>query len=187
MTAGLGPGGPHVKGYEMHIRLTNRKKTLIAAALLSAVAFPGVAMANSTSANLSVTATVTANCTVSTSPVAFGSFDALAGSAIDATGGVTVTCTNGTSWAAAAGAGSGTGATLASRKLSSGANLLNYSLFTDTGRTTLWGDGTATTATIANTGSGTAQAVTIYGRIAASQAAAPAGSYSDTVSVTITY
>jgi spore coat protein U-like protein len=171
----------------MIIQLTKLKTTMIAGAILAAAALSGTAHANSTSANLSVTATVTANCSVSTSPVAFGSFNALAGTAVDATGGVTVTCTNGTAWTAAADAGSGTGASLATRKLGSGSNLLDYTLYTNSGRTTLWGDGTATTATIGNTGSGVAQNVTIYGRIAAGQATAPAGSYSDTVLVTITY
>src|SRR4051812_22497484 len=103
----------------MHIQLTKLNKAMIATAMLAAGALPGVAHANSTSANLSVTATMTANCSVSTSPVAFGSFNAVAGTAVDATGGVTVTCTNGTTWSAAADAGAGTGASLATRKLTS--------------------------------------------------------------------
>jgi spore coat protein U-like protein len=111
----------------------------------------------------------------------------LSGSNVDAAGGITVSCTNGTAWTASASAGTGTGATLASRKLVSGANLLNYALFTDSERSLLWGDGTASTATITGTGTGAGQVRAIYGRVAAGQTSAPAGSYADTVAVTITY
>ena len=47
--------------------------------------------------------------------------------------------------------------------------------------------GTGSTATIGDTGTGSAQAVTIYGRVGSGQTSAPAGSYADTVSVTVTY
>lgn len=156
-----------------------------AAAMIAGV--PTLAFAETATSSLGVTATVTENCTVSTAPVAFGAVDTLSGGNVDATGGVTVTCTNGTPWAASASAGSGSGATLATRKLVSGANTLNYALYTDSARSSVWGDGTATTATVANTGSGSAQSFTVYGRVMSGQASAPAGAYSDTVAVTISY
>jgi spore coat protein U-like protein len=164
-----------------------RKPALAAAAILATCAFAAPAMAATASSTLSVTATVTANCTVSTSAVAFGNVNTISGSAVDATGSISVTCTNGTAWSAAAGAGGGTGATVAARKMLSGSNLLNYALYSDSGRTTLWGDGTLTTAAITGTGSGSAQSSTIYGRVASGQTSAPAGSYADTVAVTVTY
>lgn len=168
---------------------SSNRSRFAALVIIAACAFgaPGAAHAGTTTSSLSVSATVTANCTVSTSPVAFGSVDVLSGSNVDATGGVTATCTNGTAWSAAAGAGSGTGATLTSRKMSFGSNLLNYSLYTDSGRTTVWGDGSGTTATVSNTGTGGGQNFTVYGRIASGQSSVPAGGYSDTVVVTITY
>lgn len=161
-----------------------------AGAAMAAVAALGLAppaLAQTAGGSLSVSATVTANCTVSTSPLAFGSVNTLSGSNVDGTGGVSVTCTNGTGWTASAGAGSGSGATLASRRLTSGVNLLTYNLFTDAARSTVWGDGSASTATVGNTGTGNAQSFTVYGRIGSGQSSAPAGSYADTVAVTITY
>jgi spore coat protein U-like protein len=158
--------------------------TLLGAAALAA---PGTAYAANTVTSVGVSATIAANCTVSTTAVAFGSVNTLSGSAVDATGGISVACTSGTVWAASAGAGSGTGATFASRKMTSGSDLLNYSLFTDSGRSSVWGDGTGGTSTVGNTGTGSAQPVTIYARIAAGQTSAPTGSYSDTVSVTVAY
>jgi spore coat protein U-like protein len=154
--------------------------------ILVAAAAPGTAYAETQSATMSVSATVTANCTVSTSPVAFGSVDTLGGNH-DATGSVTVNCTNGAAWSAGANQGSGTGATMANRRMTSGANTLTYRLFTDAGRTVTWGDGSTGTAAVAGTGTGSTQSFTIYGRVPSGQTTVRAGSYADTVSVTITY
>ena len=158
-----------------------------AAATAAVLTMSAPAFAQSASSSLNVTATVTPNCTVSTSAIAFGSVNTLSGSNVDGTGGVTVTCTNGTPWTASAGAGSGSGASFNGRKLSAGSNMLTYNLYTDSSRSSIWGDGTGSTATLGNTGSGGTQNFTIYGRIAAGQTSAPAGNYSDTVSVTVSY
>jgi spore coat protein U-like protein len=155
--------------------------------IVSAAAFTAPAFAATTSSTLNVDATVTANCTVSTSPIAFGSVNPISGADVDASGGITVTCTNGTGWTAAAGVGSGSGASFASRRMSDGSNLLSYNIYTDSGRTSVWGDGTGSTATIGNTGDGSAQSVTVYGRVASGQTSVPPGDYDDTVSVTVTY
>jgi len=134
-------------------------------------------------APMTVSATVTATCNVTTSAVAFGNVDVTSGSNVDAVGGISVTCTNGTAWAAAAGAGNGTGATVTARKMASGANLLNYALFTDSARTTNFGGAN----TISGTGSGSAQASSVYGRVASGQTSVPSGSYADSVAITLTY
>ena len=145
------------------------------------------ALAAEDTATLGVSATVTSNCVVSTTALSFGNVDVTAAADVDGTGGISVTCTSGTSWTATAGVGGGTGATFASRKMANGVNLLNYALYTDTERTTVWGDGATGTGSITGTGSGSAQASTIYGRVPQGQTSLPAGSYSDTVTVTVTY
>jgi spore coat protein U-like protein len=156
---------------------------LTAAAALAATP----ASAATTSTSLSVTATVTANCTVSSSTVAFGNVNPLGGN-VDATGGITVTCTNGTGWSAAAGVGAGSGASYAARRMDDGGpNLLNYNLYTDSARSNVWGDGTGSTTLFSGTGTGLAQAVTVYGRVPTGQTTVPPGSYDDTVAVTVTY
>ncbi len=156
----------------------------VAAAALAATP----ATAATTTSSLSVNATVTANCSVSTTAVSFGNVNVLSGSNADATGGLSVTCTSGTAWTATADAGAGTGASLATRKMTSGSNLLNYALYTESTRTTLWGDGGIVVAgTFTGTGNGSAQASTIYARVPSGQTSVPAGSYADTVTVTVTY
>lgn len=165
---------------------TLRSIALAGVAVLAIAAQPAYA-ATSTS-NLSVDATVTANCDVTTAAVSFGDVNVLSGANVDGTGDVSVTCTSGTAWAASAGLGSGTGASLDSRKMMSGSDLLSYSLYTDSARSSVWGDGVGGTSSMfSGTGSGSAQANVIYARVPSGQISAPAGSYADTVVVTVTY
>jgi spore coat protein U-like protein len=159
-----------------------------AAAVLTVVFAAAPAFATDATSSLEVNATVTANCTVSTDPLAFGNVDVTSGQAAQGTGSVSVTCTNGTAWTAAADAGAGEGADRSTRKMADGANLLNYGLFTDAAHTQLWGDGVeGATATFTGTGTGTAQIKTVYGLISAGQTGVPAGAYADTVQVTVSY
>ena len=101
---------------------------------------------------------------------------------MDGSGGLSITCTNGTAWSAAAGVGSGSGASFASRRMTSGANLLAYNLYTSAARTTVWGDGTASTGAFTGTGTGAAQSVTVYGRVGSGQTSVPAGAATPTPS-----
>jgi spore coat protein U-like protein len=156
-------------------------------ALAIAAVFSQPAFAQTAGANLGSSAEVTANCAVSSTPIDFGSVDVTTGAAVVGTGGISVVCTNGTPWSASADAGTGGAATLAVRQMSDGANTLDYVLYTEPTRTTIWGDGVTTTATIDDTGTGVAQDKTIYGRISAAQTGTVAGSYADTVAVTVTY
>jgi spore coat protein U-like protein len=143
----------------------------------AAICLPAPAIASTVGGSLATSATVTANCTVSTTPLAFGNVDSTSASNVDATGGLSITCTNGSAWTASAGVGAGSGASYASRKMTAGS----------AARTTVWGDGTASTGTIGGTGNGSAQSVTVYGRVGGGQNGVPVGSYADTVAVTITY
>jgi len=172
------------------LRITpQRARKAAVAAALATTALAAPAFAQTTSSDLSVSATVTENCTLTTTAVSFGNVNTTSATNVDGTGGISVTCTSGLAWAASANAGLGTGATLTVRKMANGANLLDYALYTESTRTTLWGDGATGngTATINDTGNGSAQAKTIYARVPGGQSTVPAGSYSDTVSVTVTY
>lgn len=149
------------------------------------------AMAGSASSNLSTTASVTANCTISTTALDFGAYDpvsANASSALTGSGSVSTTCTNGSSVAIRLGQGSNADAGSSDdsplRRLKAGSNYLSYALYQDAARTTVWGNTTATDVEI--TGSGAAQTNTIYGTIPAGQNV-PAGSYSDTVIATVDF
>ncbi len=164
-------------------------RVLALSALSTAALVSSSAHAQTATSSLSTSATVTKNCVVSATAIGFGNVDVTTGNAVDGTGGLSVTCTSGTPWSAAANAGSATGATAATRKMVNGADatkLLNYTLYTNDARTTVWGDA-VDASKFSGTGSGSAQASTIYGRVLAGQTSLPAGSYADTVTVTVTY
>ncbi len=135
------------------------------------------------STTVSVTGSISPVCTVSTTALAFGSYVQTAASL--GTGTVTVTCTNTAPYQISLGAGANSNGT--SRRMAgpSGARL-SYTLYSNSARTTLWGDGTTYGSKVSATGSGAAQARTVYGTIPAGQAPTP-GSYSDTVLVTVEY
>jgi spore coat protein U-like protein len=166
----------------------NSRKTLLFSMMSGLLVLSIPALGATASGVLNVSATISSDCTVGASTLAFGTLSSgavLAGN-IDIAGTVTVNCTNGAPYTVRLGVGAGTGATFASRKMTAGANLLNYSIYSTTGRTTVWGDGTAATVTVAGTGSGAVQSLSAYGRIFSGQTP-QAGTYNDTVTVTVTY
>ena len=149
------------------------------------IPWAGTSHAASTTTTFAVQATITATCTInSASTLNFGTLGVLA-SNTDQTSTLQVTCTNTTPYNIGLDVGTGSGATVAVRKLTSGGATVNYTLYSDSGRSTLWGN-TVSTDTVAGTGNGTAQSFTVYGRIPTQTTPAP-GNYTDTITVTVTY
>ncbi len=139
-------------------------------------------------------ATCVCTCTVATVNVAFGSYNPLPGAASDSTGSVTLDCSviaGSVSYTEALSAGNGSNG-YAPRTMSSGANHVNYNLYLDSARATVWGDGTGSTQTQSGA-SGTiingtySNTFTVYGRILSNQTSTQPGSYSDSITVTVTY
>lgn len=156
---------------------------LVASALFA----PAAASAEQINTTLTVEADVVAHCTVSAGSIDFPDVNPLSGANVNGSGTFSVSCTNGTGWTAAAGIGSGSGASYTARKMTFGANTLNYNLYTSNTYGTVWGDGSASTAMLSGTGTGAAQSTTVYGRVPLGQNTARPGGYSDSVSITITY
>lgn len=172
---------------------TPSRLTLLATSLVAAglAGLSGTASAQTETANLDVSATVAASCTISTAALAFGTYDPIVTNAsdpLDATGTVTVTCTNGSTTAITLGQGANADGTSTDaapeRRMAAGTDHLSYDLYSDTGRTTVWGN-TAPTS-VAHTGTGTSTDLTVYGRITGGQNV-PAASYADTVVATVTF
>lgn len=158
------------------------KSAIIAASCLGALAAPNGAQAASTTATMNNTATVAAFCTVATTSLAFGTYTSAANATTTAT--VTATCTNTTSYTVALDKGTN-GATETARlmKAGSSAATLSYGIYSDSGYTTNWG---TTAGSQSGTGNGSAQTLTAYGKIPSGQFVTP-DSYTDTVTVTLTY
>jgi spore coat protein U-like protein len=153
--------------------------------LTAIVGFTGAASAATTTTNLAVSANVLGTCAVSTTGLAFGTYDPNQGTDLNQTATISTNCTTGIPYDIGLDAGMGAGATVTSRLMTSGANTLAYGLYSDAAYTTNWGN-TVGTDTVAATGTGAAQTTTVYGKITAGTPAAT-GSYTDTVVVTISY
>ena len=150
------------------------------------LAAPAVAQTDSDSFNVS--ANVSKNCSITTTPVSFGVYDPVVANAtapLDGTGAVIVTCTKGAGTSIDLGLGTNpTGSTR--RMTAGGGDFLTYQLYQDSGRTTVWGSGGSAGQTIAGAPSKAPRTFTVFGRVPAGQDV-PAGSYADTVIATINF
>jgi len=136
-----------------------------------------VSSAGTQTGNFSVTATVSAECTIAATALSFGTYT---GAVLNVNSAVNVTCTNSTPYNVGLNQGTATGATVTTRKMTGASTTLNYALYSNSGLSTNWG------ATLAGTGNGSLQALTVYGQIPAGQYVKP-GSYTDTITATVTY
>jgi spore coat protein U-like protein len=139
-----------------------------------------------------------ADCSVTTSGLAFGVYDPTISTPDDSTGSVTVTCNytggsaSGVSYTIAF--SSGNSGSFSQRRLVAGTLQLGYNLFSDAGRTVVLGNGTGGTSVFTGgftvgpgVGNGTRTGThTVYGRIPALQAVEP-GNYADPIIVTLTF
>lgn len=133
-------------------------------------------------------------CSVSTSGVAFGSFNPLPGASADTVGTISVTCTgtagDSVSYTLTLSAGLGSFTT---RKMLLASNALYYNLYTDSGCTQIWGDTSSGTVSVADAMTGLSSApqtknYSVYSRIASGQNHAKGGAgYSDSLLVTLAY
>jgi spore coat protein U-like protein len=150
-----------------------------------------LSLATTTTTTFTVSITLTATCTItSASAMNFGTTGIL-NAAIPQTSTINVICSSGTGYNIGLDAGAGTGATVAARKMTNSSNTVTYSLYRDTNHTQVWGN-TVGTDTVSGTGDGQAagQSYTVYGLVPAQTtppAAAGGTTYSDTITVTVTY
>ena len=141
----------------------------------------------------SFTATVNANCNISTTTMNFGSNAPTIASNIDSTATITAQCTNSTPYSIGLSNGTNASGSQNRMRLGATANFLNYHLYTDSARSHVWATTTSTTSCtggastcVLGTGTGSNQNTTVYGRVPP-QTALAAGSFTDTVVVTITF
>jgi spore coat protein U-like protein len=148
---------------------------------------PMFCAAGTSTTTFPVSAVINSACSVTASALTFGAYNPTSASPLDGTSSISVYCTVGSAYTVALDVGTGGGAYTA-RSIANGANILDYNLYTSSARTTVWGDGTGATSTVAGSGAGllTASTQTVYGRVSASQDK-PAGTYTSTITVTVTF
>ena len=164
-----------------------------AIAAIKRCAFAGLALAVSTTSALSATVTDTfqvsitiqADCTVATllSDINFGTEGVLA-TDVAASSTLTCTCSLGTPYSIGLNAGTGSGATVATRKMTNGSSTVDYSLYSDSSHVNVWGN--VSGEWMEATGTGLPQLFTIYGLVPP-QTTPGAGTYTDTITVTVTF
>ncbi|QYD67171.1 spore coat protein U domain-containing protein [Paraburkholderia edwinii] len=145
---------------------------------------PANAIAATTTGTFTVSAVVPAACSLSADSMSFGTYS---GSALSTTSTITATCTASTPYSIAldAGLNASTAGDTSARRLGFGGSFIAYDLFQDAAHANHWGNTTGTDV-YSGTGSGSSQAISVYGSLAAGAVPAP-GTYSDTITATLTY
>ena len=164
-----------------------RRRPALALVLLGLIAFDLDLQAQSSTANLNVSANVTVNCTISAAPVAFGSYDPIGANAttpLDASGAITIACTKGST--VTIGLDAGQNAAGSARRMAASPEFLAYDLYQDTTRSTVWGNSGAGLLGAGTAPSNAPRTFTVYGRVATAQNVG-AGSFTDVVLATVNF
>lgn len=154
-------------------------------------------IAGTASDSFQVSAVITSGCALGSSSdsstdfgtLSFGTMSAISASvdvaSSSGSGSIVVTCTPGTSMTIALDYGAHGGSSSQRYMANSNGATLAYQLYQDASYSTVWGDGTL--AYSVSSFPTTTQTYTVYGRLFAVDGMPDAGSYSDTVTVTLTY
>jgi len=167
--------------------------TLLSAAGLSASAYAATSVSD-----MAVTANIGTNCTMSSTDLAFGAYDPIvANAALDlrATSTVSTTCTSGATGVVTMSGGDHVLYCVINdcyRQLANAeeTGFLRYNIYTSASYyvSNIWNNDVEEMSSVAQVlGSGVSQDLTVYGEIPKNQKNAPAGSYTDTITVTLTY
>lgn len=144
----------------------------------------GEASAATADSSFTVRIVIGAACVVTSSTdMLFGNAGVLV-AAIDQTSTISVQCTSGQAYNIGLNSGANSGS-VSARQMNGPGGMISYSLSTDAGRLSNWGE-TIGSDTVGGTGNGSVQSFTVYGRVPAQPTPLP-GTYSDTVTVTVTY
>jgi spore coat protein U-like protein len=167
------------------------KGAIVSAIVAGSMGLSATSYALTASSNMEVSTTVAMACTISAGALTFTSYDPTASADNDATATITSTCTAGGAAKITMSEGTNkiSGSTTAVPKRAmkttgDAPQTLAYHLYRDTDRTTVWGNTADTGEGV--TGTGSAKTTTVFGRIPKSQLVG-AGTFADTIAVTVTY
>jgi spore coat protein U-like protein len=176
-------------------------RILLPATALALAATCVCAQAQTATGNLTVTITIAEECTVNTddngtaanATIAFGSHGVLnenidAATAATGAGAVRIQCTDDTPFTIglSAGANPSTAADVNTRRMANGdtTEFVSYQLYKEAARTSVWGNAGADL--VSDTATGQVQSYQVFGRVPP-QDTPSADTYTDTVTVTVTY
>ena len=150
------------------------------------------------SKNMDVSVDITETCSMSNTDLNFGGYDAFGANAtrdLLTTATITTTCTSGTNGVISMSGGSHVLFCTSSKCHRQMANqdetsFLRYNIYTNESLSwgSVWSDNTSATNEVVQViGSGVSQNTTVYGEITKNQRNAAAGSYTDTITITLNY
>ncbi|MGB8716481.1 MAG: spore coat U domain-containing protein [Rhodanobacteraceae bacterium] len=160
------------------------KYVLLASALMAASGYATMAAAATDTTNFDAVIKIQNSCDANVATVNDLDFGTrtFADINISSTTDIKVKCTTGASYDVGLTAANGN----STRVMTGPGTDIGYEMYSDASHSTVWGD-TVGTDTVADTGNGTSQTHTVYGLVSSIPGTASAGSYSDTVTVTVTY
>jgi len=141
--------------------------------------------AQTATTSFGVTLQISADCAVAPSATLNFGIQGVLVADVTGTTTVNVTCTADLPYQIGLDGGTTAGGDTTTRLMTDGTDTVTYRLFQDAARTVNWGN-TAGADTLASTGTGSGQTFSVYGVLPA-QTTPPAGIYSDTVGVTVTF
>ncbi len=172
------------------MRFVREILTLVGIAVFILGAGVGAFAASPALGSLSVTLTIEADCLVASGTVlSFGTHGVLSAD-LAASANLSITCTPSTAYQIAldAGANESTPNDVTTRRMKANtSDYVGYQLYKELAHTNVWGDTGG--ARVSGTGTGSAVTHTVYGVVPVTSppVAFPAGNYSDTVAVTVTF
>lgn len=136
--------------------------------------------------SFAVSVNVINNCEINGTEMHFGTEGALT-HILTATSILSIECTNNTAYQVSLNGGATSG-NVANRQMQGliPANKVNYQLYTTNNHDVVWGDGQHGSSTVAGTGNGTIQMLTVYGSVPIQPTPAP-GAYQDIITATVSF
>ncbi|WP_206956027.1 Csu type fimbrial protein [Trinickia acidisoli] len=142
-------------------------------------------LSSSKHVTFTASATVINDCNINATNVTFAA-TSVTTTALNATGSITAQCTSGDAWRIALNGGSSGSVTAREMQRSGGGGTISYQLYTNSTHSQIWGDGTSGTTMETGTGTGNSVVLTVYGEVPSQTTPLP-GSYSDTITATISF
>lgn len=126
------------------------------------------------------------NCGINVTPMSFGNLDASSSAAVDSTGNISVDCDAQVAYRIRIDGGQASRGGFSARRMRQldGFELMEYNLYLDGSRVSIWGDGTSGSQIVSGVNPGIRQDIAVYGRIFGGQNLRP-GDYGDSVTIVV--
>lgn len=163
-------------------------RNALAVAVLAFASSAAFAGSNPQTDDFVVSITLQNDCTITFNDISHGTVTSLSADNDAASVGNNISCSFADSYDIALNVGTG-GGDFTARKLSNGAETLDFNVYTDASRSAIWGDGSGGTGVLSGTSTGgnVADPLVVYTRVFGSQTGKPEGTYSSTITATATF